>query len=230
MELLSIIILIFYIYIMVCVLKVNEHLEMFLLTMILGLYFYIKNKNNMIEGYNLNNETYAPVGCSSGNCGDDLTSDHKQKQHKEKPQHKPRHNKPPREEPGSPHNKDAPSSMVANTGESETGMSNYDGIVLTTGNDPETWMKSPSNIPLNDNNGLYTIQGSTTPVKPVFSDPSSLTGPSLDGSDDTSNSLFMLSNNQVSPYCCPSTYSTSTGCVCSTEKQREFVKTRGHNA
>jgi hypothetical protein len=109
-------------------------------------------------------------------------------------------------------------------------MSNYDGITLTTGNDPETWMKSPSNIPLNDNNGLYTIQGSTAPVKPVFSDPSSLTGPSLDGSDDTSSSLFMLSNNIVSPYCCPSTYSTSTGCVCSTKNQREFVKTRGHNA
>ena len=46
---------------------------------------------------------------------------------------------------------------------------------------------------------------------------------------DGKKALFMLTYNQSSPDCCPSTYSSSTGCVCTTQNQRDFVKTRGHN-
>ena len=34
-------------------------------------------------------------------------------------------------------------------------------------------------------------------------------------------------NNVTSPSCCPSTFSTSTGCVCSTKNQRDFIAARG---
>jgi len=107
-------------------------------------------------------------------------------------------------------------------------VSAYDGLCLNTGN-PEFWSHSPNNVPLINNNELYTIQGHSTPEKPVISDPSSLSGPSLDGTPDQPNKMFMFANNQNSPNCCPSTFSTSTGCVCTTDKQRDFIASRGYN-
>jgi len=53
--------------------------------------------------------------------------------------------------------------------------------------------------------------------------------PPIDGTKDGKKALFMLTYNQSSPDCCPSTFSSSTGCVCTTQNQRDFVKTRGHN-
>ena len=107
-------------------------------------------------------------------------------------------------------------------------VSAYDGLCLKTGNQ-EFWSHSPTNVPLVSDSNLFTIQGHDTPEKPVLSDPSSLSGPSLDGTPDTPNKMFMLANNQSSPNCCPSTFSTSTGCVCTTDKQRDFVASRGYN-
>lgn len=44
------------------------------------------------------------------------------------------------------------------------------------------------------------------------------------------NSMFMFSHNVSSPECCPSTYSSSNGCVCSTPEQRKWVaERRGNN-
>ena len=108
-------------------------------------------------------------------------------------------------------------------------VSSYDGLCLTTGN-KEFWSHSPNNVPLINDKSLYTIMGHTTSNKPVMSDPSSLSGPSLDGTDNTPNKLFMFSNNASSPNCCPSTFSTSTGCLCTTDKQRDFVASRGNNS
>ena len=107
-------------------------------------------------------------------------------------------------------------------------VSAYDGLCLKTGN-AEQWRRSPTNTPLIDNDKLFTIQGHTTPEKPVLSDPSSLSGPSLDGTSETPNKMFMFANNRSSPSCCPSTFSTSTGCVCTTDKQMDFVASRGFN-
>ena len=107
-------------------------------------------------------------------------------------------------------------------------VSAYDGLCLKTGNQ-EQWRHSPANVPLISNDNLYTIQGHDSPLKPVISDPSSLSGPSLDGTPDQPNKMFMFANNQSSPSCCPSTFSTSTGCVCTTDKQMDFVASRGYN-
>lgn len=54
-------------------------------------------------------------------------------------------------------------------------------------------------------------------------------GVSLDGLPDSEKSLFMFAHNKSAPECCPSTYSTSTGCVCTTKAQRNFINQRGNN-
>jgi hypothetical protein len=44
-----------------------------------------------------------------------------------------------------------------------------------------------------------------------------------------SDSLFMFRDNVVKPECCGSSYSSDTGCVCTTPAQRKFLNTRGGN-
>jgi hypothetical protein len=42
--------------------------------------------------------------------------------------------------------------------------------------------------------------------------------------------MFYFANNLVSMDCCPSTYTTDRGCVCTTEQQRRFIgEQRGNN-
>tara|TARA_B100001057_G_C22698699_1_gene890770 strand:- start:44 stop:595 length:552 start_codon:yes stop_codon:yes gene_type:complete len=60
-------------------------------------------------------------------------------------------------------------------------------------------------------------------------DPASYIFPSVDGREDSPKHLFMLSHNQSSPECCPSTFSSSTGCVCTTKNQRDMINMRGGN-
>jgi hypothetical protein len=51
--------------------------------------------------------------------------------------------------------------------------------------------------------------------------------PSVDGSKDGPKSLFMFAYNKVSPECCQgkhnSGYSTNGGCVCMTDKQKQYL-------
>jgi hypothetical protein len=105
-------------------------------------------------------------------------------------------------------------------------MGPYDGLCLQTGNN-QYWMKSPDETALVPNDALFTYLSSQGPTKPVFSDNSSLNGPSIDGHPDSEKKMFMLANNRTSPNCCPSTFSTSTGCVCTTKNQRDFIASRG---
>lgn len=105
-------------------------------------------------------------------------------------------------------------------------MGPYDGLCIQTGNQ-ENWMKSPDQTALIPNDALFTFLSSQGPTKPVFTDNSSLTGPSIDGHPDSARKMFMLANNRTSPECCPSTFSTSTGCVCTTKNQRDFIASRG---
>lgn len=107
-------------------------------------------------------------------------------------------------------------------------MSVFDGVCLQTGN-TEHWMKSPAQTSLVDNDSLFTYLTSQGPLKPVFSDNSQLIGPPIDGQEGSPGKMFMFANNRSSPNCCPSTFSTSTGCVCTTKEQRDFVNNRGHN-
>ena len=41
--------------------------------------------------------------------------------------------------------------------------------------------------------------------------------------------LDMLNGTPASPDCCPSTYSTSTGCICETAEQAKYLNSRGGN-
>lgn len=43
------------------------------------------------------------------------------------------------------------------------------------------------------------------------------------------DNLFMFRDNKVSPACCGASYSSDTGCVCTTPAQRKFLNTRGGN-
>ena len=105
-------------------------------------------------------------------------------------------------------------------------MGPYDGLCLQTGNN-QYWMKSPDETSLVPNDALFTYLSSQGPTKPVFTDNSALNGPPVDGHPDSDKKLFMFANNRTSPNCCPSTFSTSTGCVCTTKNQRDFIASRG---
>ena len=61
--------------------------------------------------------------------------------------------------------------------------------------------------------------------------PDGMDKPSLDGSDQTKDiSNFVFNQNVSSPDCCPSIYSSSTGCVCANKKQTQFIQSRGGNS
>ena len=102
----------------------------------------------------------------------------------------------------------------------------YDGICLKTGNE-EYWMKTPDKAPFVSDDKLYTYFASQSPLKTKLSDQSKLIGPPIDGVKGSPEKMFMWANNVSSPLCCPSTYSTSTGCLCTTKQQRDFIAARG---
>jgi hypothetical protein len=106
-------------------------------------------------------------------------------------------------------------------------MGAYDGLCLQTGN-KEYWMKQPDNISLIPNDALFSYLSSQGPEKTVFTDNSALHGPPVDGQEGSPKKMFMFANNRSSPNCCPSTFSTSTGCVCTTKQQRDFIASRGN--
>lgn len=77
---------------------------------------------------------------------------------------------------------------------------------------------------------LYVPAGTPLPLMPkVSKEPSYSNGPNVDGTPMTPQSMSMLKYNQSSPLCCPSTYSTSTGCVCLNKNQSDFINSRGNN-
>lgn len=102
----------------------------------------------------------------------------------------------------------------------------YDGLCLKTGNN-DYWMKSPDETSLVPNDTLYTYLSSQGPIKMKLSDQSALVGPPVDGVAGSFEKMFMWANNVASPLCCPSTFSTSTGCVCTTQNQRDYIAGRG---
>jgi hypothetical protein len=61
--------------------------------------------------------------------------------------------------------------------------------------------------------------------------PDGLDKPSLNGSEEQKNiSNFIFNQNIASPDCCPSIYSTSTGCICPNKQQNMFISSRGGNS
>ena len=54
--------------------------------------------------------------------------------------------------------------------------------------------------------------------------------PSVDGCKSSVKSGAMFRFNRSAPECCPSTYSTSSGCVCLTPEQQNYISSnRGNN-
>lgn len=43
------------------------------------------------------------------------------------------------------------------------------------------------------------------------------------------NTLFYFKDNEFKPECCPTTYTSSTGCACSSEAQMKYLNERGGN-
>jgi hypothetical protein len=81
-------------------------------------------------------------------------------------------------------------------------MGPFDGVRLETGNGVSSYRYNHPNEPLAGNYPPFEL-----------------------GMDN----MFMFRDNQVKPECCPSTYSSDLGCVCSTPSQRTFINSRGNN-
>lgn len=78
----------------------------------------------------------------------------------------------------------------------------FDGVRLESGNGVSSWRYNHPNEPLAGNYPPFKL-----------------------GMDN----LFMFKDNKVDPSCCSSTYSSDTGCVCTTPQQRNFINQRGGN-
>ena len=93
----------------------------------------------------------------------------------------------------------------------------YDNLYLKPGG-ASTWRRQPNNVPLMKN-PVYVFQGTPLPL-----------ASEMKPTPIPKDSMFVFSRNVASPLCCPSTYSTDRGCVCTTEQQRNMISSgRGNN-
>ena len=104
-------------------------------------------------------------------------------------------------------------------------MGPFDQLVLTTGNPKSEYLRL-LNAPLATNENICVYQGHENPLECKKTTGLNI-GPPINGVIGSPQNMFMFANNRSSPNCCPSTFSTSTGCVCTTENQRKFVNRRG---
>jgi hypothetical protein len=101
-------------------------------------------------------------------------------------------------------------------------MGPYDGLCISS----DKFMENE----IIDNDDLVTYFGFQIPPHHVKTSHDVLKGPTVDGQKDSPQKLTMFANNKTSLNCCgESPYMTSTGCVCLTDKQRNFIQSRGFN-
>lgn len=109
-------------------------------------------------------------------------------------------------------------------------MSKWDNMSFNLTEEPNRqhkWRHAPSNLPLVRDTYI------TSPIGEdilLTDDLTSSYYPSVDGQDGSQQRMFIFAQNQVRPECCPSTYSSDRGCVCTTEAQRNMIAGRGGNA
>jgi hypothetical protein len=97
----------------------------------------------------------------------------------------------------------------------------YDGLVLGASPKPDYALLGADKV------AYHSPVGDAYALNP---DPlASEKYPSVDGSEDGAKHMFMFAYNKSSPECCPSTFSSSRGCVCMSEAQRAFINKRGSN-
>jgi len=102
---------------------------------------------------------------------------------------------------------EGPAGVNYNMGQGIVG--SYDGIVLRPRGD-SSWRKFPNNSKLLTGK-LFVPQGTPVPLHATNS------------MDPPEDSMFIFARNISSPACCPATFSTDRGCVCTTKWQRDFV-------
>ncbi len=104
------------------------------------------------------------------------------------------------------------------TGEACVVLTLDDGIVFKTDCPGSPWRKTPcTNEQIQG--PLFVPQGTPLPLK------NEMTYTEL-----PKDSMFVFSRNISDPACCPATYSTDRGCVCTTAQQRKLIgQTRGNN-
>ena len=101
-------------------------------------------------------------------------------------------------------------------------MGPYDGLCISS----DKFMEND----LIKNEELVTYFGFQIPPHHVKTAQDVLKGPTVDGQKDSPQKLSMFANNKTSLNCCSeSPYMTSTGCVCLTDNQRNFIQSRGFN-
>tara|TARA_B110000285_G_C15133765_1_gene625408 strand:- start:1282 stop:1962 length:681 start_codon:yes stop_codon:yes gene_type:complete len=114
------------------------------------------------------------------------------------------------------------SNVIKNTVHNMDPMGPYDGLCISG-------LEKNNNLELLTSDEVHTYFGTQGPDKHVLSGSAiNKEGPHLDGLEKSEQKLAMLSNNKVSIGCCSeSPYSTSNGCVCLTENQKNFIRNRG---
>ena len=112
--------------------------------------------------------------------------------------------------------------QVMNVIDNKFRMGPYDSLCLSSDE-----LQDPGYI---DNEELKTYFGVQGPVQIVSAQNDDLKGPTIDGNIESPQKLTMFANNKTSFNCChESPFMSSAGCICLTEKQREFIRTRGFN-
>lgn len=97
----------------------------------------------------------------------------------------------------------------------------YDGLCISS--------EKLTNEDYVSNDNLKTYFGTQGPIE-VVSSQDVLVGPTIDGEKDSPQKLSMFANNKTNFHCCgESPFTTSTGCICMTDKQRNYIHTRGLN-
>ena len=100
-------------------------------------------------------------------------------------------------------------------------MGTYDGLCLSG-------LTTKTNYHLVDNDKVHSYMGVQYPPEEVSTEDDVLDGPAIDGDDDSPHKLSMFANNMTSINCCgDSPYVSSSGCICMTKKQKQFIQNRG---
>ena len=99
----------------------------------------------------------------------------------------------------------------------------YDGLCLDH-------LKKENINNLVDEKDVSTFLGTSIPLNIKQTDNSKLTGPTVDGNDDSFKRMNMFETNKTSISCCEdSPYLSSNGCVCLTSDQEDYLINRGGN-
>lgn len=97
----------------------------------------------------------------------------------------------------------------------------YDGLCLSG-------LTTKTNYHIVSNDKINSYMGVQFPPEEVSTEDDVLDGPSVDGDEDSPHKLSMFANNMTSINCCGnSPFVSSSGCICMTNKQKEFIRNRG---